>query len=1024
MCKKICLLYLLLLMGITHLRAEIVNGNVTGFVLDQRKVGLIGAVVYIPQLKKAAVTDVNGKYQLVDVKPGKYTLTVSYVGCEKIEESLMVKGGVNEKNFTMNDNLFLDEVVVTGTAGETLKALNQQRNSAQIMNVISANQIGSFPDPNIGDALKRVSGVYVQYDQGEAKLVSLRGTDPSNSTISINGSAMPSTGDNRAVRIDAIPADMVQAIEVSKSITPDMDGDAIGGAINLLTRKAPHQRMLTVNAGGGYSLLTQGGLYNGGLFFGDRFFHDKLGVIASVSIYKQSLGSNEHSSSWEMGQVEDKQYYMPKYFEVEQTLMDRLRQSYTMELDYAINTNHTLTFTGIFNDYKDWRKRYNMRIDDIGNDYKVNWKKKTGYENVEIVDDAEGFVPGSNRVLDVNNDGMDDLSGATYVDYDPLHPTFYPELERHVLAGANSNGGELTHTRIFNAALGGNHLFGKLKTKWNFAYIRTSEDQPGMRDFELQSNGAADGSEELSNMVTMDYTNPRWINASSGFGIDNVLSSISGKNSEEAFRVDNWELDGFKGKDVESTADQYNAFINFELPLVEGRFQNVIKFGAKMKMMSKDKQILNRVKWHPAQDPTFDTDQKNWKWMWTQFGENMRDVSADFHSCRYSVGNSVDAKWVASQNVDPNKATSDWQVVTVYNNEMCDGYSATENVYAGYLMTTQHLGEKLQMITGVRMEHTNIEYTGTEFLERIETLQTVQTKTNYTSWLPGLHFRYNPNKDMIFRLSYAKTISRPSYRDLVPYEKINVKKKEYKLGNPDLKPTFAHNFDLLGEYYLGNIGLLSVGAYYKNIRDFRTLAVYNTPWDEIKTHIPHPDNVPNSPNIASYTKEYKAAQGKDFLTQRPINAGNANLFGLELGFQQKLQFLPGFLKNFSIYANYTHNWLENKDEQAQLSGTAEDILNASLAYETKCINLRLSYNYTSSFLTSTGLTPEQNVYCDAVNYLDANMDIYITPRIIFSLSANNLLDEVQRYYQWKKEYTYSNLSNGRRFQASVKFNIY
>lgn len=68
-----------------------------------------------------------------------------------------------------------------------------------------------------------------------------------------------------------------------------MDGDAIGGAINLLTRKAPHQRMLTVNAGGGYSLLTQGGLYNGGLFFGDRFFHDKLGVIASASIYKQSL---------------------------------------------------------------------------------------------------------------------------------------------------------------------------------------------------------------------------------------------------------------------------------------------------------------------------------------------------------------------------------------------------------------------------------------------------------------------------------------------------------------------------------------------------------------------------------------------------------------------------------------------------------------------------------------------------------------------------------------------------------------
>lgn len=1020
--KRKVLLVLLLTICLGTAFAQ--KGSVTGYVLDDRKSGLIGAVVYIESLNKGTATDINGRYRLVDIQPGEYQITVSYIGYKKIEKKIKVKSGVSEYNFVMDETLVLDDAVVSGTVGGALKMLNQQQTSPRIMNVISAAQVGSFPDPNIGDALKRVAGIHVQYDQGEAKLVSIRGTDPANSTFSINGAAMPSTGNDRAVRVDAIPADMVQAIEVSKTITPDMDGDAIGGAINLVTRKAPYERHLSLNVTGGYSFLTQKPQFNGGLVFGDRFLNDRLGIIASASVYDQSLGSNQHNSAWEKANVGDQEYFIPKYFNIEQTLMERLRQSYTIGLDFEITANHHITFTGIYNDYKDWRQRYTLRIDDIGNDYKVNWKKKPGYENVTIVNDADGYQPGTGKVLDADNNGVDDLTGVTYVDFDPLHPSFYPELERHVYSGANKKGAELTHTKIFNGSLGGDHQFGILKANWGFAFVKTSEDQPELRDFELQSNGAADGSEEESNQVVMDYTNPRYINASSGFGIENVAENIAGKNSEEAFRVDHWELDGFKGKTVKSSADQYLYNIDLELPVVQGKFQNMIKFGGKVKTMKKDKQILERVKWHPAQDPEFDTEQKNWKWMWSNFAANMKDVSSAFNNSRYTVGNSVDAKWVGKQNVDAGGATSDWQVVTVYNNEMCDGYKAEENVYSAYIMTTQNLGKKLSVITGLRMERTEVDYTGTEFLERLETLSEVKAGTDYTSWLPGLHFRYTPTANTIFRLAYSKTISRPSYRDLVPYEKCNVKKKELDLGNPDIKPTFSHNFDLLGEYYLGSIGMISAGAFYKNIRDFRITSVYETPWEVIRTLVPHPSEVAGNPNIKQYTKEYKAAEGKAFLTEKPINAGNANLFGLELAYQHRLSFLPGFLKNLSVFANYTHNWLQNKDDEAQMAGTAENVLNLSLAYENKYLNARLSYNYTSDFLTAAGLTPEYNVYCDAVNFLDANIDVYLTPRIILTASANNLLNEVQRYYQWKKDNTYSNLNNGTRVQLGLIFNLF
>jgi outer membrane receptor protein involved in Fe transport len=1049
--KSLILLLLLAFVVVTgQVRAENNDntgnkGIISGRVVDSEKLSLPGANVYIQSLHKGVVTDNDGNYRILGLDPGEYVISISYVGYKPVEKKVVIKEGANVKvDFQMTENEIIGEVIVKGNAGGVLKALNQQLTAPSIMNVISSDQVGRFPDPNIGDALKRIPGIHVQYDQGEAKLISIRGTDPSKSTISINGTSMPGTGDNRAVGVDAIPADMVQSIEVSKAITPDMDGDAIGGAVNLVTRKAPYDKRLSVSLASGYNFLTEDPQINGNVIFGDRYFKDKLGVIGSVSLYEQQLGSNRHNSSWETTKVGDKEYFLPNYLNIEQTLMERMRQSYTLGLDFKFNQKHSIAFTGIFNDYKDWRKTYTLRIDDIGGDYKGNWNMAENYKGIknfeQVFDDEEAFLEEIDSdidangdgvddstgkaylVLDEDNDGVDDKTGSMYVDFDPMHPSFHPELERHVLAGGNDKGGDLIHKRIYNWGLEGDHVFGNLKADWDFSYIKTIEDEPNSRDFELQSYN--------EKTVVMDFTNPRYIGLDKGFGIDNVAQEIAGRTSVDIDenRVDTWELDGFKGRNRRSNVDQFLYSANFELPVIQGKFENKLKFGAKAKMMEKSRKTLGRRKFKPADDPAY-PGTFNWVDMWTDFSKNMEDVSSNFNNSRYTVGQMVTAEWVGQQDIDFDKATSTWQHNTLYNSEIADSYTASEDVYSAYLMSTQKFGDKFSMLAGVRAERTMVNYHGYEYFERAETFTEVNAESDYTSLLPSVHIKYMPTSKSVFRAAYSKTISRPNYRDIVPYVKSDINDMEIFFGNPDIQPTFSHNFDLLGEYYMGSTGLLSGGIFYKNIKDFETRKIEMLSWDEVSQYLPTPDEINartdnTAAQKADYIKRYNKAKGKDFESFTPANGGDANLIGVELAFQKRLDFLPGVLKNFSIYANYTHNWLENKDKQNQLSGTAEDILNSSLAYENKYFSARISYNYTSDFLTSTGSSEQFNVYYDKVSYLDANIDIYLSKKIVLYASANNLLNEVQRTYQWKPDYTYSSLENGARFQAGIKFNIF
>ena len=420
------------------------QGTIRGRVIDATKQTLPGASIYIEKLHTGVTSDVNGFYTFSNLDPGTYTVKVSYVGYSPVELKITIPAGRTlEKDVVLNEGLELQEVVVGGAFQGQRRAINSQKNNLGVTNVVSADQVGKFPDSNIGDALKRISGINVQYDQGEARFGQVRGTSADLSSVTINGNRIPSAeGDTRNVQLDLIPADMIQTIEVNKVITPDMDADAIGGSINLVTKNSPYKRFISATAGTGYNWISDKAQLNLGFTYGDRFFNDKLGVMLSTSYQNSPSGSDDVEFVWDRD-VETGELAITDY-QVRQYYVTRERQSYSAALDYVLNENHKLTFKGIFNNRNDWENRYRLTV-----------------KGINLEEDENG-----NEYCSINNKGT-------------------MRIQTKGCTPDNRNA-RLERQRTMDFTLGGEHLFGKLNMDWSLNYAKASEERPNERYIDYQ----------------------------------------------------------------------------------------------------------------------------------------------------------------------------------------------------------------------------------------------------------------------------------------------------------------------------------------------------------------------------------------------------------------------------------------------------------------------------------------------------------------------------------------------------------
>ena len=247
------------------------------------------------------------------------------------------------------DTLMLQEVIVSGYFEGLSKALDQKKNNVNITNVVTADQAGKFPDDNVGDALKRISGISVQNDLGEARNIVARGFGTLLNSVTLNGDRLPSAeGDNRNIQLDLIPTNMIESIEVRKTLTPDMEADAIGASVNLVTRSNPRGFRASATFSAGGNPIRNGGSNSNIAFVLSDNFSDKLSYSLSGTIQTKDYGSDNIEFAWngpndwsdpDKGEIEE--------MDIRRYDVKRTRRSVSMNLDYNINDKNYIYFKSI-----------------------------------------------------------------------------------------------------------------------------------------------------------------------------------------------------------------------------------------------------------------------------------------------------------------------------------------------------------------------------------------------------------------------------------------------------------------------------------------------------------------------------------------------------------------------------------------------------------------------------------------------------------------------------------------------------
>ncbi|MBO0932391.1 TonB-dependent receptor [Fibrella aquatilis] len=398
------LLLLTLVVSVAH--AATLKGTITD---AQTGESLVGATVMLNgSVELGVVTGLNGSYTLKAVPEGSYTLTVSYVSYQTSTKTIAIAGVITHNVALVSAGTDLLEVVVSGKgereSDQSVRKTEQKADN--VLNIIGAKAISLLPDITVANVLQRVSGVsVVRNATGDGQFAIIRGMDKRYNYTLVNGIKIPSPDNkNRYVPMDIFPADLLERLEVVKALTPNMEGDAIGGSMNMIMRSAPDYLVLTATASGGYSQLFSTQPFSGfstkdvnlrspaevagsntyyakpeefsrtmlnyqnvalpinGLFslsVGNRVLNKRLGFLLGGS-YQHTYRGSTSSFFQASGQPNPDPVPNSPAFESIQTRLysnEQGRLGLNLKLDYTLSARHKLSLYGLFMELDDKQHR-------------------------------------------------------------------------------------------------------------------------------------------------------------------------------------------------------------------------------------------------------------------------------------------------------------------------------------------------------------------------------------------------------------------------------------------------------------------------------------------------------------------------------------------------------------------------------------------------------------------------------------------------------------------------------------------
>jgi TonB-dependent receptor len=333
-------------------------GQVVGTVSDaSRTRTLASAQVTIVELGRTIEADRGGRYRFPDVPAGTYTLRVVYSGAEPVDTAITVDAsGDLVQDVAVGSG---GDILVNGQRATLASSLSRQRGADGVESVLTRDSIGQFPDQNVAESVRRAPGVNVLNDQGEGRFVAVRGLDPSLNAASLNGVRVPAPeADTRSVALDVVAAELIESIEIKKSLTPDMDADTIGASVEINTTSAFDRKkdLLTGSIEGSYNNYSGEVTPKGSVSFSKKIA-DNFGISGGASYYLRKFETdNIEMDGWsEPGFAETVEY---RDYDVR-----RLRTGGSLSLDWQPVESTQLYARGIYNRFSDQEDRRRLTFE-------------------------------------------------------------------------------------------------------------------------------------------------------------------------------------------------------------------------------------------------------------------------------------------------------------------------------------------------------------------------------------------------------------------------------------------------------------------------------------------------------------------------------------------------------------------------------------------------------------------------------------------------------------------------------------
>lgn len=870
--------------------------SVSGRITDAEGRPLEGAIVTIAT--RLVQTNRDGVFTLQDVSPGAQVIRVRLLGyrLDSLVVSVPLEQPITIALQPVRTALSAVRVEEKRAAGSAI-SLSKQRIAPNLKVLSVAEEIQALPNANAADAVSRLSGVSLQRHEGEGAYVQLRGLDGDLANITINGGHIAGNfddkggGGKRVAKLDGIASELLAMAQVSKTLTPDMDADAIGGSVNIETKTANDAPGLRLIGSYGQSNLYNAPQRQGAVSYGRRYGDRKeLGMFVGLSYDTNNRIYDDVEPNYGYKSFNGVSNIVPLTTSRREYFTQRDRRGAAISTDYHWDNATSLNVRGMFTRFNDAAIRYRQ----------------------------------------------DQTIGKTTTAYTPTSATT-----------GTATGGSVT-----------SNVQQRTPIDQNYVLAITGTGEPGRVKLDYALNVTQN---EFIRLNAADVTFTQKGLTMNVDRSDPIIPMIVPQGAypsdptKFAFTTDAIANQIARGRD-------YAGIVNGRIDLGT-QTPSALQFGLKLRQERRTfddastTYALNAGKTFTLADVLGSFTNADHFWGHYPLGiapsDRLNESFIKSHPEMFSV--TPDSKLTSLLNV----------------------YAGTERIGAGYASYLVDAG-RWHWLAGLRVENTGTTYTANKAVTDPVTKQTsvaaVAGSGNYTNAFPSAQLRYELNDNTNLRVAVSTGIARPLYYDLAPHASVTpgataADPQAVTLGNTELKPMTSVNYDLMLEHFSSNVGVASIGTFYKQVKNL----------------------------IYAQTFKYVGAPYDGFNAVQPRNGPSGTVYGVEGSFVQRMSFLPWGLDGLGLDANATYTQSTSDipgrlgkpfPRQANWNG------NAALTYAKGIVSSRVTLQYNGPYIYTLGdgSTSVQtgDTYMMEHKQIDASVNFQVFSNAQFVIQALNM----------------------------------